>query len=440
MLKFFTCFIGKKSVKKVSDDSPEIEDKNDDAALQTKRSESSYQKHIGNIMTNAAESFAADDDIDGKLECNNGDSLNNMAETNSLKRIDGVSDAYVTNENAEDQCDIDDIVRSFIEIDLNLFCADDTDSMVIKDNNNADDTDQEDKIFSHPCHGASQLLPLRERLARKAMNNRNEQHEGEGTSTRNDNKMPSENAGKIISCLPMKVNFSNGGDVSEAGLVCEPSKRNEISSLAVKIDSVRRENNEDDKDIANSMINFEDEYLKDMSQRETLSIDKFEHTHDDEKLVSISVDDMKAIDRANPRGDEQVSMKGAWLESRSNLTVSTRPKLDEDSPMLSKENHPSSTETINISNDSLAYMLSLFDSPHSNEEKENLLRQESTPKNTDVYINDLRKKLGITKQLTPDDVCDSTNEDLSQSAENDTRSKNVPLPLVQRLKRRLQKF
>ena len=428
----------------MNDDSPEIEDQNDDAALETrtletKKIESHYQKKSGKIVKNTTESLSTDDD--GKLQCSKDNSLNNMTEMNSLRRIDGLAETYVTNENAEDQSEIDDIVRSFIEIDLSSFCADDSNSMVVEDNNDVDDADQEDKIFSRPCRGASKILPLRERLARKAMNKRDEQHEGEETNTRNDCKIPLENASKTISCLPIKANFSNGGDVAEVGSACEQSKTNEISSLAVKINLVTRENNEDDNDTARSRTNFGDEYLKGASQREKTSIDKLEHTHDDERLISTAADDMESIGRAHSKSDEKVSVEDAGWETPSNLDVSTTAKLDEDSTLTSKGNHPTSIETINMSNDSLACMLneSLFDSPHSNDEKDNILRKESTPNNTEEYINDLRKRIGISKQFTPD-VCDSTNEDFSQSAENDTRSKKVPLPLMERLKRRLQKF
>ena len=319
---------------------------------------------------------------------------------NSTRRINGFATADSHFETAEDPCSIDDIVQSFIEIDLSSFCAEDTDLLAGENSNCPIGIDQEDIVSSHLADEASQMLPLRERLGRKAVNSRNELHTREESITRNASEMPLE-----------------------------------ITSLRNKGHSTR-ENTECSNDIVISSLKKREECLEEPSKLNKTSSKRFECTYGDERLVSTAIEE---IEHVSSRLDEQDIVQNSESEPLLSLDGATTQAPRRVSPLIPKENDSIKIEQIDISNDTIAHIMMLsFDTPQASEERDNLTEHKSSPSN-DEYMSCLRERVGISKQLTPK-ACHPSNEDLFESTGRDEKSSKVPLPLMERLKRRLQKM
>ena len=450
-MNFLLYVLGKKNRRKALEEIPKTEaTKDDDTASQANSSEPCHKKNTYNTTEDAKEEYRDEDRRDGKFSCNTELYLNKEIEVKSNKHIDCTGAAELDKESAEDQYGIDDIVRSFIGIDLNSFCGDDSASMATEGSTDVDCSDQSYKKNSHCSSEAYHILPLRERLERKVLTNKEELRKRVEVNRRCDVEK-SESTAVRDAKLTMKVeNVSEVNATSTANTSINDEHSFEMSSvLRSKLGNKERRlritegfawkgKSKDCDSEAKFQIRCEDKYLEDKSEREKKSNGELTKPST-ERQASLATDDSKNKDYPNFNADKTVSIKDTCRKSDSELIDLTSPSPHKVSSMIPKENIQSNNKETNISDDSLAHLLndSLFDLPQSLEEIDCLVDQEKTS-NVEESVADPRQEISIRKNSAHDERVFITKSS-HQGLEGDTEVSWVSLPLIERLKRRLQK-
>ena len=352
--------------------------------------------------------------------------------------------------NSSNHYDVDDLVQSFIQIDLSSFCADQiTDSMNMKDEGDEKESCFEDGKTSSNA-GKCQMLPLRERLQRKVLSDGKEQ-ENKWQVIKTEEGIKAlktplvrqatqliivEDTDKLGTCLSTEVTTStlskevNASEMALAGVKDDFLCKKDDKIIDVKISRCRDDegrSKDEAKKVVQEKLISPSTFTKLIPTAAGLKEDTIEIFDEEVNNVNSKPDELT----------EHINLQDLIEPPLDAVNVSNFDESKENSLLLPKETN---FVSVSISNDSLACMLSeslsLFDSPCLNEEMGRSVTKQSTPNNDD-YINDLRRKLGIKRQCTPVSF-GSVNGDSPQSADNEKKIKEVPLALMERLKRRLQ--
>lgn len=358
--------------------------------------------------------------------------------------------------NGPERNSIENLIESFIQIDLSSFYCDSPLAEIMdgKIDENERNIDEKTRISTPGCE-TLEILPLRERLHRRALINSDKLDVEIKKQEENKRKMKL-NAVALQKLKEGKKYDSEKLCLSEKGTQFSDENMQKIVKICSK-EKVKKEK------IGNVMP-MKTDAIKNVSLM-TSNVYDMENDVKATKLIMVSPQrkiisnysdckemssrDSKIVEKANEfvskcegKDSDNVEAKSCCEQSVQEMEdfVGTSNKRRDES--LDFENDAQCfVEMTGISNDSLGRILnesiSLFDSPY-------LLKGQDFGGNDssldpEGYVNDLRKRFGISKHLTPV-LCDSIAEDSPKSVTDDIRPKDVPLALMERLKKRWQQL
>ena len=451
---FLLYIIGKKNCREVLKEIPKTEatKDDDDTASQTNSSEHCHKRNAYDTTENAKGMHRSEDRRDGKFSCNTELCLNTQIKVNVNENFDCINAADLNKENAEDQYDIDEVVKSFIGIDLNSFCGDNAASIATEGSTDVDSSNHSDVGNLHRSSGDYRTLPLRERLKRKVLTNKEERRTRVEVNKRYDIEKSEFTAVRDAKLLMKADNASEATAISTANIapvrdensleissVFRSKLGNEKTRLRVTEMFGWRGKSKDSGSAAKFEIGCEDKYLEDESGQEKERNGKRTNNPGESKLF-LATGDMDNKDYTTSNAHKTVSSQESCRKSVPEVIDLTSPSpYNKVSPIMPKENTQSNNKETNISDDSLAHLLndSLFDLPKFLEEIDYIEGQEKTL-NVKESVADPRQEIGIRKNSTHDTRVSITKSS-QQRVEDDTEFNWVSLPLMERLKRRLQK-
>ena len=334
---------------------------------------------------------------------------------------------------------------------------------------------------SSPDQGSSKILPLLQRLQQRAL--MNEGNDLEGISVRKAGREDDESIGNIaasvrtiekdsdknafgLNIIPghdeMK-RFSSSEEPDIYVKLREPS-REEAPEFEVskKIDQViqddcfprfsKRIRNREDGPFIVQNITKSLQTSTDCCSKESKISPLKENTRDAEKRETDSIEiSTKETDFFPGDFDSPFSTKQAGNFSQhsvSNNDTDNDTDLAVSSEGMADNEICPSYEAVNLTSDSLGCLLIdsvvLFDSPFQetdtqNDNKENSMILEKTP-DGEKYVEMLRKRFGIVLQNTPLNSQSRFGESSPESAQSEKTIRDVPLTLMERLRKKSQKM
>ena len=328
---------------------------------------------------------------------------------------------------------------------------------------------------SSPDQGSSKILPLLERLQRRALMNKG--NNLEGISVRKGSREDDESIGNIsasvkttekdsdknafdLNVIPGQDEMKRFSSSKEPDIYIklrEPSRKEAPEcEVSKEIDQVIQEdcfprfskrirNREDDHFIVENITKSHPTSTDSSSKESKISPLK-ENTRDAEKQETDSIETSANETEFFPGDfDSPFSIKQAGNFSQYSINNNDTDLAMSREGMADNEICPS-YEVANLTSDSLGCLLSdsvvLFDSPFQetdtqNDNKENSMILEKTP-DDEKYVEMLRKRFGIVLQNTPLNSQSRLGESTPESAQSEKR--DIPLTLMERLRKKSQKM
>ena len=352
--------------------------------------------------------------------------------------------------------DIKDLVDSFVQIDLTSIGNDSPAvSKNVETSTEANGFCPDDITTSTPDCEPCLVLPLRERLRKKAMAKRR------GAEVkRADESMKPPSGASTLAKLKQATQYEAWKKLVSAPTEVTSSRKENIPELT-SLHENGGEVKTRDKDLMNYVVDENDVMTlrsKDIMGFDFAQVGEIGCISDDSdesvisepfNLKTINVRGNICMDTADEKVARQQDhektlhgVKEATIDFHQLLEHGIESRdLDAKQGFLAKERRNENIEVISMSNDSLGCILSenanCFDSPQLNEDRWKVrFRPDQTP-DPNEYVVHLRNRLGIVKQLTPV-TWKSIHED-SQTEESETQAEEFPLSLMERLKRRQPK-